>query len=683
MKADIHPAYGETTVNCACGNTFTTRSTAKNGVIHAEVCARATRSTPASRRSSTPVAASPSGRSASARRPPTPPQTPVATRRRLAASRGRRPRSPVSGCALEPASAAEPEPGDPMFEPVEAWSPSTPSSSAQLADPAVHADQAAPAQLGRRYAELPPGRRDVPRVEAGRRRPRGGPRARRPTTRRSAPRPRRCSHEQAELAERLHVLLLPRDPMDDKDVILEIKAGEGGEESALFAGDLLRMYLRYAERRGWKAEILEAERVRPRRLQGHLRRREGQGLREPGEAPYARLKYEGGVHRVQRVPATESQGRIHTCAAGVLVLPGGRGRRGRDRPERPAHRRLPLERSRRPERQHHRLGRAHHPPADRHRGQLPEREEPAAEQGVGDAHPAGPAARRSPRRRRPRRRPTRAARRCARSTAASGSAPTTSPRTASATTAWASRRYNLDQVLDGELDGVVAGLRRRRPRRPPGRARRAERCPGRGPHRRSRTLRDVLVDAERRLARPASRPPASTPSCCWPTRWAYHADRTLPVRRRSPEQKRARSRSCSRAGSRGCRCSTCSARRLPAARARGRAAACSSRGRRPRAVAEAGDPRARRPTPRQRLAVDLCTGSGAVALSLAHRGAGSSIVHAVELSDAGVGWAAAQRRGPRRRGSRPSARRWSCTTATRRPRTSARSPAWPARSPSS
>ena len=106
---------------------------------------------------------------------------------------------------------------------------------------------------------------------------------------------------------------MPRDPDDDRDVILEIKAGEGGEESALFAGDLLRMYLRYAERQGWRTEVLDAHRVRPRRLQG--RRRRGQGPRHPGaraRASWARLKFEGGVHRVQRVPVTESQGRIHT-----------------------------------------------------------------------------------------------------------------------------------------------------------------------------------------------------------------------------------------------------------------------------------------------------------------------------------------------------------------------------------
>ena len=125
----------------------------------------------------------------------------------------------------------------------------------------------------------------------------------------------------AAAQERLHTLLLPRDPDDDRDAILEVKAGEGGEESALFAGDLLRMYLRYAERRGWKAEVLDETEsdlggVKEARIAVRAK-----GVPQPGEAPWARLKFEGGVHRVQRVPVTESQGRIHTSAAGVLVMP--------------------------------------------------------------------------------------------------------------------------------------------------------------------------------------------------------------------------------------------------------------------------------------------------------------------------------------------------------------------------
>ncbi|MBM6405494.1 peptide chain release factor 1 [Phycicoccus sp. CSK15P-2] len=126
---------------------------------------------------------------------------------------------------------------------------------------------------------------------------------------------------EAGAAHRLRRLLVPRDPDDDRDVILEVKAGEGGEESALFAGDLLRMYLRHAERRGWRTEVLDATESD---LGGYKDVRvavKSRGTPEPGEAPWARLKFEGGVHRVQRVPVTESQGRIHTSAAGVWVMP--------------------------------------------------------------------------------------------------------------------------------------------------------------------------------------------------------------------------------------------------------------------------------------------------------------------------------------------------------------------------
>ena len=123
-----------------------------------------------------------------------------------------------------------------------------------------------------------------------------------------------------DLEERLRRLLVPRDETDAKDAIVEIKAGEGGEESALFAGDLLRMYTRYAERRGWRTEVLDAT---PSDLGGVKSVTVAVKAKraEPGEAPYALLKFEGGVHRVQRVPVTESQGRIHTSAAGVLVMP--------------------------------------------------------------------------------------------------------------------------------------------------------------------------------------------------------------------------------------------------------------------------------------------------------------------------------------------------------------------------
>jgi peptide chain release factor 1 len=121
--------------------------------------------------------------------------------------------------------------------------------------------------------------------------------------------------------ERLRRLLVPRDPADDKDALLEIKSGEGGEESALFAGDLLRMYTRYAERVGWATEVLDATESDLGGFKSVTVAVKARGATEPGHTPYALLKFEGGVHRVQRVPVTESQGRIHTSAAGVLVMP--------------------------------------------------------------------------------------------------------------------------------------------------------------------------------------------------------------------------------------------------------------------------------------------------------------------------------------------------------------------------
>ncbi|MDR1069006.1 MAG: peptide chain release factor 1 [Clostridiales Family XIII bacterium] len=116
------------------------------------------------------------------------------------------------------------------------------------------------------------------------------------------------------LSEELTVLLLPKDPNDDKNVILEIRAGTGGEEAGLFASDLLRMYMRYAERRGWKTELLEMNENGIGAIKEAVVMIRGRGA-------YSRLKFESGVHRVQRVPETEASGRIHTSAATVAVLP--------------------------------------------------------------------------------------------------------------------------------------------------------------------------------------------------------------------------------------------------------------------------------------------------------------------------------------------------------------------------
>ncbi len=187
---------------------------------------------------------------------------------------------------------------------------------AQLADPAVHADQGRARTLGKRYAQLTPVIGTYRELETAR--------DDLSAAKELAGEDEAFAEEAAELEqriprleERLKHLLIPRDPNDDKDIIMEIKAGEGGEESALFAGDLLRMYLRYAERIGWKTEIIDSQ---PSDLGGY--KDVAVAIKAKGDdGVWSRLKFEGGVHRVQRVPVTESQGRIHTSAAGVFVYP--------------------------------------------------------------------------------------------------------------------------------------------------------------------------------------------------------------------------------------------------------------------------------------------------------------------------------------------------------------------------
>src|SRR6266567_7492667 len=192
-----------------------------------------------------------------------------------------------------------------------------------LSDPAVHSDQDKARALGRRYSELSAivqaysQWRSVSDDQAAAVELAGED----PSFAEEA---QQLGRSRAELELRLEHLLVPRDPLDAKDVILEVKAGEGGDESALFAADLLRMYLRYAERQGWKTEILDATVTG---LGGYKDvtvavKAAGRGrLAGTADGAWSLLKYEGGVHRVQRVPVTESQGRIHTSAAGVLVMP--------------------------------------------------------------------------------------------------------------------------------------------------------------------------------------------------------------------------------------------------------------------------------------------------------------------------------------------------------------------------
>jgi peptide chain release factor 1 len=188
---------------------------------------------------------------------------------------------------------------------------------AELADPSVHGDQARARDLARRYAELGPlvaAIREQEALAADL----ADAREMAAEDREMAEMAEQLEQQLAELDVRIRDLLVPRDPADGKDCLLEVKAGEGGDESALFAGDLVRMYTRYAEQRGWKTELISATEGE---LGGYKDIQLAVKSRDPANPVFGRLKYEGGVHRVQRVPVTESQGRIHTSAVGVLVLP--------------------------------------------------------------------------------------------------------------------------------------------------------------------------------------------------------------------------------------------------------------------------------------------------------------------------------------------------------------------------
>ncbi|HOC14412.1 MAG TPA: peptide chain release factor 1 [Propionicimonas sp.] len=190
----------------------------------------------------------------------------------------------------------------------------------QLADPALHSDLAASRRVGRRYNELSPIVRSLDAHEqlssdlvAAKELAAEDPSF--------AEEADAIAAELVTVEEKLTRLLAPRDPNDSADCLIEIKSGEGGEESALFAGDLFRMYARYAETRGWKTEVLDSQDTDLGGYKSITVAVKAPGNGDPENAPYGVLKFEGGVHRVQRVPVTESQGRVHTSAAGVLVMP--------------------------------------------------------------------------------------------------------------------------------------------------------------------------------------------------------------------------------------------------------------------------------------------------------------------------------------------------------------------------
>ena len=206
-----------------------------------------------------------------------------------------------------------------MFEKLEALKARYEELSQQLADPAVIADQEAwrrgmrehaeLEEVVRKYEEYEAVRREIEELEALLREETDEElctmAAEELSTARSA---------QGELVEALKLLLIPKDPNDEKNVILEIRAGTGGEEAALFSAVLFRMYSMYAERHGWQTELLN---VNETELGGYKEI----SFMISGDGAYSRLKYESGVHRVQRVPETETQGRVHTSTATVAVLP--------------------------------------------------------------------------------------------------------------------------------------------------------------------------------------------------------------------------------------------------------------------------------------------------------------------------------------------------------------------------
>jgi len=206
-----------------------------------------------------------------------------------------------------------------VFESVDALAEEYAELQVKLGDPAVHADAGLSKKLNRRFAQLSKIMAAHERLTA---------------LREDLSAAQEFAGEDESMAEEvptleaaveeatetLRSLLIPRDPDDGRDVIMEIKGGEGGEESALFAADLLRMYLHYAESRGWKTEVLDktdSDMGGFKNVQVAIK----SSATDPADGVWASMKYEGGVHRVQRVPVTESQGRIHTSTTGVLIFP--------------------------------------------------------------------------------------------------------------------------------------------------------------------------------------------------------------------------------------------------------------------------------------------------------------------------------------------------------------------------
>ncbi len=207
-----------------------------------------------------------------------------------------------------------------MFEQAEPLVEEFAALEASMSDPAVHADLARARRIGRRYAELTPiikGLEEYHRLTDDL----AAARELAADDASFAAEATLLETQRQSVVERLTRLLAPRDPNDSSDALIEIKSGEGGEESALFAGDLLKMYSRFAEARGWKVEVLDAQETDLGGYRSVTAAVKAPAAGDPDNMPYGVLKFEAGVHRVQRVPVTESQGRVHTSAAGVLVMP--------------------------------------------------------------------------------------------------------------------------------------------------------------------------------------------------------------------------------------------------------------------------------------------------------------------------------------------------------------------------
>ncbi len=188
----------------------------------------------------------------------------------------------------------------------------------QLSDPDLHSDAARARKVGRRFAQLAPIVATHRKLQSAR----GDLEAARELGTADESFAAEATELEARVAEldaQLTDMLAPRDPHDPDDIVLEVKSGEGGEESALFAADLARMYIRYAERHGWTVTVLDETTSDLGGYKDATLTIASKG--DSADGVWSRLKFEGGVHRVQRVPVTESQGRVHTSAAGVLVYP--------------------------------------------------------------------------------------------------------------------------------------------------------------------------------------------------------------------------------------------------------------------------------------------------------------------------------------------------------------------------